>query len=313
MRRKRRIQEVDVETTDRWLVSYADFITLLFAFFVAMYAISSVNEGKYRVLASSIVEAFNEPAVSKQGEEEKQQFETPQMQDEISPIELDHLKQDSLTEDVHEIESDDGSSPQQQTVVTNQKSSSGTQNDTEVIQEKSAADIAEELEQEMAELIDQGAVSVKQSDDWIEVEIKNNVLFPSGSARLNEEAIPILSKLSSIFIEFSNPIQVEGFTDNQPINTIAFPSNWELSAARAASVVHLLMKVGIKPTRMVAVGYGEHRPIADNTTEEGRQQNRRIAIIIPTADTTGHVIDTTTKQMQSGPSGQKRIQLEQTP
>ena len=309
MRRRRRIQDTESVSTDRWLVSYADFITLLFAFFVAMYAISSVNEGKYRVLASSIVQAFNEPLDSSKEFESDEEFPEPQKQDQITPIELDHLKKDSLTEDTDVIEADDGSSVKQQAVVTNQKSSSGTQNETETVIEKSAADIAEDIEQEMAELIDQGAVSVKQSDDWIEVEIKNNVLFPSGSARLHEDAVPILSKLSSIFIEFSNPIQVEGFTDNEPINTLAFPSNWELSAARAASVVHLLMKVGINPGRMAAVGYGEHRPIADNDTEEGRQKNRRVAIIIPTADTSGHVIETG-ESLPPGPSGQKRISLD---
>lgn len=312
MRRKRRIEEPTAEPTDRWLVSYADFITLLFAFFVAMYAMSSVNEGKYRVLASSIVEAFNDPVKSDKGFDSDEQYLKPEMQDEISAIELDVLKQDSITEDKDVMEAKDGSSTLQQAVVTNQKSVAGTQNETDVKLEKSAADLAQEIEQEVAELIDEGAISVTQSDDWIEVEIKNNLLFPSGSARLHEDAIPVLTKLSSIFVEFSNPIQVEGFTDNQPINTVAFPSNWELSASRAASVVHLLMKVGVRPERMVAVGYGEHRPIADNETEQGRQQNRRIAIIIPTADTSGHVIDSGTPAA-TGPSGQKRISVEPQP
>ncbi len=306
MRRKRRIEEHTAESADRWLVSYADFITLLFAFFVALYAISSVNEGKYRVLASSIVEAFNDPS-----NKDKDKDESSIKTDEITPIELDYVKADSITQDLDVIESEDGSAAKQQTIVSNQRSVAGTQNDSEIQIEKSAADIAEDIEQEMAELIDQGAVSVRQSDDWIEVEIKNNVLFPSGSARLHNDALPILTSLSSIFIEFSNPIQVEGFTDDQPINTIAFPSNWELSAARAASVVHLLMKVGIKPSRMVAVGYGEYRPIADNISEQGRQQNRRVVIIIPTADTNGHVIDAgTLTETSHGPSGQKRIRVD---
>ena len=82
---------------------------------------------------------------------------------------------------------------------------------------------------------------------------------------------------------FNNPIQVEGFTDNQPIKTLAFPSNWELSAARAASVVHLLMRKGIDPNRMSATGYAEFKPVADNSTIEGRQKNRRVMIIIPTS------------------------------
>ncbi len=307
MKRKRRIEE-ETESGDRWLVSYADFITLLFAFFVAMYAISSVNEGKYRVLSSSIVKAFNNPQEKEKslspGEYEHERVPS----DEIAAIELDHVKKDSI------IEMENDSASTQQAVIKSDKGAEGTQEETGEQIEKSAADIAADIEQEMTELIDEGAVSVRNSDDWIEVEIKNNVLFPSGSARLHNDALPILKTLSSIFVEFANPIQVEGFTDNKPIKTAAFPSNWELSAARAASVVHLLMKVGIKPARMAAVGYGEHRPIADNDTEEGRQKNRRVVIIIPTVDTGGHITNSnSTKESQRGFSGQKRIPMDVQP
>ena len=309
MRRRRRQTTVHTDTTDRWLVSYADFITLLFAFFVAMYAMSSVNEGKYRVLASSIVEAFNDPLQKDSNLFENEETQSPR-DDAINPIEMEYIKQDSITDDTDNTLNEDGSVLSEQTIVSDKKDPAVTQDETANQVQRSAGDIADDIREEMSRLIDEGAVSVRQSDDWIEVEIKNNVLFPSGSARLHQDAIPILQSLSSIFIEFSNPIQIEGFTDNEPINTVAFPSNWELSAARAASVVHLMMKLGIRPKRMVAVGYGEHRPIADNDTEEGRQQNRRVVIIIPTADTSGHVIDTSTPTLPSGPSGQKRISVD---
>lgn len=308
MRRKRRLSRIDEEhqSNERWLVSYADFITLLFAFFVAMYAISSVNEGKYRVLSSSIVEAFNNPQKKEKSLSPGEYELEPTPSDVISPIELDHVKKDSM------VAMEDDSVPAQEAVIKSDKQPRGTQDEIGGGQmEMSAADIAADIEQEMSELIDEGAVSVRNSDDWIEVEIKNNVLFPSGSARLHTDALPILKSLSSILIEFSNPIQVEGFTDNQPIKTLAFPSNWELSAARAASVVHLLMKVGVKPERMAAVGYGEHRPIADNETEQGRQRNRRVVIIIPTVDTGGHIANTKPgEESRRGHTGQKRISVD---
>ena len=90
---------------------------------------------------------------------------------------------------------------------------------------------------------------------------------------------------------FPNPIQVEGFTDNVPIRTAAYPSNWELSAARAASVVHLFMKAGVNPERMVAIGYGEHRPVAGNETPEGRSKNRRVVLVIPAEDDARRILD----------------------
>jgi chemotaxis protein MotB len=92
--------------------------------------------------------------------------------------------------------------------------------------------------------------------------------------------VPIIGKVAEILNTSANPVQVEGFTDNQPIQTSRFPSNWELSAARAASVVHLLDRYGIKPDRMSAIGYGQYKPIADNNTEMGRQKNRRVVLVV---------------------------------
>jgi chemotaxis protein MotB len=132
----------------------------------------------------------------------------------------------------------------------------------------------------LSELIDDENVSIKKGDDWLEVEIKSNVLFNSGQARLENSAVPIIGKIAAILNTSANPLQVEGFTDNNPINTPRFPSNWELSAARSASVVHLLERYGLKPERMSAIGYGEFKPIADNSTEEGRRKNRRVVLVV---------------------------------
>jgi chemotaxis protein MotB len=112
------------------------------------------------------------------------------------------------------------------------------------------------------------------------VDMKDKLLFPSGSAKLSRAAVKVLRDISRILANLPNQIQVEGNTDNRPIHTDEYPSNWELSAARAASVVHLMTRMGVTPNRMSAIGYGEHRPIAKNDTEEGRQKNRRVTLVV---------------------------------
>jgi len=132
----------------------------------------------------------------------------------------------------------------------------------------------------MSDLIRQDLIAVRHSDLWVEVEIKTSILFPSGSSILQSAALPVLREIANILKDFQNPIRVEGFTDSVPINTVAFPSNWELSAGRAASVVHLFTNEGVDPRRMASIGFGEYRPVADNDTPEGRSKNRRVVIVV---------------------------------
>jgi chemotaxis protein MotB len=129
-------------------------------------------------------------------------------------------------------------------------------------------------------LIDRKLVAVRGGPDRLEIEIRTDVLFPSGVASLSTPAQGILSSMAGILAPFGNPLRIEGFTDNVPIATAAFPSNWELSAARAASVARLFAEHGINPDRMGIVGWGEVRPIADNATTEGRNQNRRVLVVV---------------------------------
>ena len=255
---------------DRWLISYADFITLMFAFFVVMYSISSVSEGKYRVLSDALNKAFdsNEDSASLIPNPIdlpiKQSLPYEQAEGTIKAEAVEGIKEEILAENDEQAE---------------ELAEPGTEQDR---MKKSLGEIADDIRYEVLPFIDEQLISVNNTDKAIEVEIKSQLLFPSGNARLVSKAIPVLSNLATIFSTFNNPIQVEGFTDNQPIKTTTFPSNWELSAARAASVVHLFMRKGIDPTRMSAVGFAEFRPIADNNTKEGRQENRRVLIVIPT-------------------------------
>jgi chemotaxis protein MotB len=280
MRRERRGHHDDEANHERWLISYADFITLMFAFFVVMYSISSVSEGKYRVLSDSLAQAFD----NTQGASSL----IP------SPIDLP-IEQTLPYEQVEgTVESEHVGGDIDEAAVGH---GDITEENDEVLVEKdrvkkSLGEIADDIRYELFPLIDEKLISVSNTDKAIEVEIKSKLLFPSGDARLESKAIPILSNLATIFSTFNNPIQVEGFTDDQPIKTATFPSNWELSSARAASVVHLFMRRGIEPARMSATGYAEFRPIADNSSKEGRQKNRRVMIIIPTVPDERETLET---------------------
>jgi chemotaxis protein MotB len=140
--------------------------------------------------------------------------------------------------------------------------------------------LADSIEASMADLVDDGLIQVRRDKRWIEVEIKSSILFASGSAGLSAPSAPVLQELAEKFKPLDNVIHVEGFTDNVPINNFEYLSNWELSAARAASVVHLFTRLGIHPKRLAAIGYGEFRPVASNDTVDGRAKNRRVVLVI---------------------------------
>lgn len=276
MGRKKKHEEH--ENHERWLVSYADFITLLFAFFVVMYAVSSVNEGKYRVLSDALVAAFRSPAKSLEPIQIGMPVRSPYVKD-VSILQTPRM----LTPTPIPVNKPPFELPLR-VEKHKPRPKLAARVPVPVGESKSVPDvmrdIANQIEKAMAALIQKDLITVRRNALWVEVEIRNNVLFASGSAGLEPEAIPVLERIAQILQQFPNAIQVEGFTDNVPISTVAFPSNWELSAARAASVVHLFTKLGIRPNRMAAIGYGEHRPGADNATPEGRQKNRRVVLVV---------------------------------
>lgn len=252
----RRKRHEEHENHERWLVSYADFITLLFAFFVVMYAISSVNEGKYRVLSETLESVFTSPNRS------------------AAPIQVGELSRGEGpkvaapgTPELPTFEIELPEVPQQPQPPSQESI-------------KSIEQLNEQLSSALSLMIENEDVIIKQTEDWLEVEIKSNFLFGSGEARLASAAVPVIGQIADVLAPVANPIQVEGFTDDIPINTPRFPSNWELSASRAASVVNLMGRFGVAPERMSAIGYGEFKPIADNDTEAGRQKNRRVVLVI---------------------------------
>lgn len=241
MSRRRRIIE-EAGNTDRWLISYADFITLLFAFFVVMYSISSVNLGKYRVLSDSMTTAFSQKTKPATPSPDSQQL---------------------------------GISVQRAPISIGVEGQAGF---------RAMKETAAKIEGRMKNWINKGQIAVRGNDKWLEVEINSSILFSSGSATLSEQASQILTSLTEVFKDSRNPLYVSGYTDNLPISTVKYPSNWELSSARAASVVRLMAENGIDPSRMGAIGFGEFRSVTDNSTPENRQKNRRVIIRIMSGD-----------------------------
>ncbi len=150
----------------------------------------------------------------------------------------------------------------------------------EVVVPPELAKVADEVEKALALLVDAELVTVRRHSFWIEVEIRADILFPSGVAIISPSAVPALQALATTLAPYPNPVRVEGHTDNVPIKTVTFPSNWELSSARAASVVHLLSKGGVAPERLSVIGLGEWHPMQPNDTVEGRNANRRVLLVI---------------------------------
>jgi chemotaxis protein MotB len=252
MARRRRKNHVEESSAERWLVSYADFITLLFAFFVVMYAISSVNEGKYRVLTETLGKVF----AAEDG----------------SPLPMDPSKAPIPEPPAGEPVILPGTP-----VATPPSPRQGASESPSGVP---FADMVNQLQVSLSAFAAQGLVSVSTDGDRVVIHMQSQMLFGSGDARLSGGALQALQSVARVLDGSPYPIRVEGHTDNLPISTLRFPSNWELSAARAASVVNYLARAGIAPARMSAVGYGEFRPKADNRTEQGRAKNRRVTLVV---------------------------------
>jgi chemotaxis protein MotB len=254
---RRRRRDLGEDNHDRWLVSYADFITLLFAFFVVMYSISSVNEGKYRVLSKTLNLVFGEQIsdVSRVASSTIEQ----ELADRVTiPAQV---PADSVIEDPIKEKLKQEALKALQRAVSQQR-------------------VYDELAISLEDWVDRELIDIRMNGDRIEVDMKARLLFSSGDARLSPGAMDALRQLAKSLTNIPNPIQVEGFTDDVPISTPVYQSNWELSAARAASVVQFLSAQGVAPQRLAAVGRGEYQPIADNSTEQGRAANRRVTLMI---------------------------------
>ena len=259
---------------EAWAIPYGDLVTLLLAFFVVMYAISSVNAGKYRVLSDSLFAAFRgsprtmNPIQVGQTELDSAVIQSTlqgQQHSTLAPVPIEGGNQAN------------GASPMANhtTLAPGMDKSA-----TSAAAAAALAKVADDVTRALASLIKQNMVAVRRSEFWIEVEIKTDILYPSGSAQLAPNAVDVIQRLAEALAPFPNSVRVEGHTDNKPIKTVAFYSNWELSAARAGSVVRVLQSRGVAPERLAVIGYGEQRPVQSNDTEQGRNANRRVVVVI---------------------------------
>src|SRR5580698_980655 len=260
-KRKKKVEEEPKHAA--WAIPYGDLVTLLFAFFVVLYAVSSVNEGKYRALSSTLFTEFNgqKPPGSAPGS---------------APGAL-------LTVHAFPIPAASSSAPESHEIFAD--TATVTRKQAEEIARWQAGSqaldkVADDVSTAMSDLIKSDLVVVRRKGTTIEVEIRTDILFPSGSATLSPTAVGVIRKLSQTLASLPNPLRVEGHTDSQPIDTAAFPSNWELSSARAASVVHVIANSGIDPARLSVIGRAQYSPAQPNTTAAGRNANRRVLIAI---------------------------------
>lgn len=258
-RSRRRYEESESASLDRWLVSYADYVTLMFALFVVLYSLAIAKEEKFKTISSSLAQVFEKPVEPETGvkgpdlltdnqpKSDYQQFgtslETPTGPDLIA----DAKEQPTL-----------------------QKPQFGNP----------LVSLQQQLTQSLANLIEKGVAKVESDEDWLTIQLNSGLLFPSGSGVQTATASVLLSEIVTILNQSNNVIRVRGYTDNQPMSNEIYASNWELSMARATAILRELQRLGVNPERLAAEGYGEYAPFADNATAAGRAENRKVVIAI---------------------------------
>lgn len=245
----RKKKEEERENHERWLVSYADFITLLFAFFVVMYSISEVNAKKFRKVGVAFQNAFNFIGLASPGK----------------PA----LFRDKLEQPI-------------QLPLGQQPSGRGAgEGGYDALLAQIQAEIEATLKDDMAIRKIRDLTRVHMEERGLVISLAANEFFRPGEATLVPSLLPTIDKLAAVLNQVKLPIRIEGDTDNTPIHTALYASNWELSAARALNVVHYLIDHdGFDPHRLSATAYGQFRPLVSNATETGRNMNRRVDIVI---------------------------------
>jgi len=236
---------------ERWLVSYADFITLLFAFFTTLYAISVIDSDKGSRLVRSIRESFGIRLLDL-GSDNPGIFEKS----------FDHLSQHG--NDIDGIDTGRSSSAQLTMI------------------EKRVEDLARSKQ------LEQG-ISVRRTEEGLVISLADTQFFKGGSSSLAEPARAMIREVAGLFKGLPNHVRVEGHTDDRPVSTTVIPSNWHLSANRAVAVVQELEKAGIARYRLSASGFADQRPLVSNRTLKGRQMNRRVELVILRSQVSGGV------------------------
>lgn len=250
---RRRFVEDD-ENSDRWLLTYSDLITLLLAFFVVMYSMSRIDAKKFGKMSEHLQGAFHSGDARGQASAGESDLGS-------GALKIGRLK----------------------TVAQNLRSSLGTSKDRvsmggQGVPMARADSVAAQSGFSAIE-----PISMEINERGLVIHIVEAALFESGQATLKPEALTILDRIAKEIMNLPNQVRVEGHTDDRPITTTRFPSNWELSSARATSVVRFLIeKHDLSPERLSALGFGEYRPLAPNISDENRAKNRRVDIVVLT-------------------------------
>ncbi|MGL6552415.1 flagellar motor protein MotB [Aeromonas jandaei] len=255
MRKRYRLHLQGREHLDRWLVSYADYMTLIFALFVVLYSVALVNKDKYRAVIDGMSQAFSVIQPRSDGMLDGQGHSLLENSTSSAPSILDGTS---------------GPAPSLAPISGVPILQNGT----------TLATLGTQLQASMGSLVESGIVKLTQDENWLTIELSSGLLFGSGSAFMGPNAAPVINTLSSILKPVDNYVRVRGYTDNQQINNEIYRSNWALSAARAEAVLNGLIANGIAPQRLAFEAYGEFSPFADNGSEEGRLQNRKVVVAI---------------------------------
>ncbi|MDD4802946.1 MAG: flagellar motor protein MotB [Syntrophomonas sp.] len=251
-RQKKKKQESDV-SMERWMISYADFITLLMVFFIIMYAMSKVDTVKYAAMANSLSVVLSGQSLS--------------VLDAPGPSLIQGISGQQLPE------------PPGQTAATQAQLDEVKKQIQEFINSQQLESSVKDTGQTSTKLGDY--IVMTEQERGLVISFKDALLFSSGSDVLNSQARGIIKQVGISLNKVPNFIRVEGHTDNLPINTPKFPSNWELSVLRASNVVHVLAEdAGISPDRLSVIGYGEYRPLVNNVDGLTQSMNRRVDIVV---------------------------------
>jgi len=268
MLNNRRLKSTITEDThlERWLVSYADYMTLLFALFVVLYAFALVKEEKYALLSDSLGEVFHLSGRQEQGGQGvvvQNSSNTPLTSGDKISQDNDYNK--GLLDAV-------GSEP--------------VEGDSQIVELESKyvgtpfSSMKDKLMQDLLEVIEDGSAKIEEDENWLTIEFRSGLLFDSGSAMTRQITKAVLKKVIGTIAPANNYIHVRGYTDDQGINNEQFQSNWQLSSARASAIVQELQLLKVEPERLAIEAYGQYRPKVDNVDAESRAKNRRVVIAI---------------------------------
>jgi chemotaxis protein MotB len=263
VRRRHAHHEEEHENHERWLLTYADLITLLLALFMMLYAMSVLDLRKYQAFQEAFTQGLG-------GHKTRANDIAPETKD---PIAIPSASPQPKAPDL----------------------------DKEALRK-----LKVKLDKELRQAGLQDEVQLELQDRGLVMNVVSGVLFDSASATLTTRGRALLSSLDVVFTSFGNALVVEGHTDPRPIRSTVFPSNWELSTARATAVLRDLIEGGVRESRLSAAGYADTRPRAPNTTEAGMAKNRRVDIVVLAAAPAPHPAATTAASAVPVPAGSPR-------